>query len=346
MNARWWIFALGTVCLGVGGLSFALARWLRPPPPQPEVVERSAGNVFLEPGRPESWYVQERFTFVNAHPRQTAVLHEKQRSCGCATCEIVPATVAPGDAAQIALRFGVPYLRGQRREWALIGTDLDTYPQFLVSVSASIYPRLDVRVLAADNAQAGQQLARVEVVAYQPAAEPVHRLSLRVASEAVEIRPLESARVEIRESVRKLSRAWSLRLVPERHSVADATDAVLVATYGPWRQQCPIPWHWQRPIEVAPSTLLLQPLKARSASSEVTLTSSNAFAIVSAAAIHGIEVDYVPNLASTSHTLKICAQGDSSADKVRKELLVIETTHPEQPTITIPVYVLLAAPQP
>jgi hypothetical protein len=123
-------------------------------------VERSAGNVFLEPGRPESWYVQERFTFVTAHPRQTAVLHEKQRSCGCATCEIVPATVAPGDAAQIALRFGVPYLRGQRREWALIGTDLDTYPQFLVSVSASIYPRLDVRVLAADNAQAGQQLAR------------------------------------------------------------------------------------------------------------------------------------------------------------------------------------------
>ena len=345
---RRYVAALLALALVAPGLIARLSVRSRAAPERvPRTLEADVGAVFLEPARPEAWGASYQFEFTNPSRDATARLRLLHNSCGCASCLIEKAELAPGERSRIQLAMSVPYSRQERREWAIIETGLAEEGQIIVALAASFYPRIAIEMepLPETPAKPGStQTLRVTSTAYQPAKEKPARVRLVCTYPGARVRAAGPAEVVERGQVRRVVRRWQVELSESAAEGAslgeEGSDGKLAATYGRWRAVRDLPWRQKTPITASPGRVVLQPEAGGVAAVEVLLASQQAFAILGIEAAEGLSVRYTDSGAASRHALAVEAAWDASAGLARKGQVVITTDHRLQPRVVLPVYVL------
>jgi hypothetical protein len=306
------------------------------------------GEVYLEPARPQQWNAVAEFAFTNASSEQHARLHVRHKSCGCGVVEIERPQLAPGAKSRIRVGFSAPYARQERAESVRIATGLADYPDFVVTVKASLCPRLLLEMQGPPHVSVpweGEARVRATTIAYQPAREPQRAFRLNVRGPGITARSLGQPRSALYGQMRKEWQEWEVTIAAQRgNGASDAVgtyqELVLEAAYGEWSIRNAIYWRVQPWIIAEPRELFFMAGSAERTQAALRLVADEPFAILGADAPEGLEIEPGRCCEQKEHTLVVrCVQPPGSAATSVKEI-VLHTSHSRQPLVRVAVYTL------
>lgn len=332
-----WLTASALVCLPMPGCSGH---------PQPPVqFEHYLGDVFLEPETVPR--VEHRFIFTNRSKTQTAHLDVRGTSCGCSELIVECPEVPAGGQTGLVLRIRPNYAAELRTESARVATGLREMPFFIVSLSASIYPRLEIRAGLQRSVSVpwgGKATVPVTAVAWQPQREPAAELSAALRHGIAKLRPAGAERVTIKGGVRRVQRRWELELASDVEQAQQSTHEgygdVLIVRYGRRELRRDVRWSEEPLIRANPPTVFLRSGVHSLEQALIRLTSETPFAITDLEHGDALTVDSASRGRATEHRLQVRLAASSGLHRATVGSLVVSTDHPLQRKVVVRVCII------
>ncbi|MCL6504604.1 MAG: DUF1573 domain-containing protein [Pirellulales bacterium] len=313
--------------------------------PTPQHFEYYLGDVFLEPETVPR--VEHRFLFTNSSADQVARLQVRSTSCGCSQVEIGREAVPPGGQTGITLRIRPNYAPEYRAESALIATGIKEFPLVVVTVSASVYPRLELRGNVQGTIQVpwgGTREVPVTAVAWQPKQAARGELQIHLRDQRAELSPVGVQRETTKRGVRRVERRWMLKLASRPEEAQQSTHEgyrdLLTVTYGQWALKHDIRWVEEPLIRAEPPRVFLRAGVEAFEHAELRLTCDRPFAILGVQAADDFSVEVASYGTAAQHVLHVRPLARRGSQRARLGSLIVSTDHQQQRRVVVPVCIL------
>ena len=303
------------------------------------------GDVFLEPGVVPR--VEHRFVFTNHAADRTAKLELRSTTCGCSEVTIERPRVPPGEQSGLHLRIRPNYAPEYRTESARIATGLDELPFFIVTLSASVYPRLELR---ADLQRrhtvewGGTRSSPVTAVAWQPRHERPGTFTATLEWGVASLRPDGAQREDLLRGVRRMERRWRLVLPSNieqaQQSAHEGYRDRLIVRYAGRELKQEVKWVEEPLIRAEPPRLFLAANVDSMKEAKLRLVGNTPFAIVGLEHPATLAVDGMDKGQAAEHVLRLRLVRSAGTRRATLGTLVVTTDHKFQRRVVVPVCVL------
>ena len=309
------------------------------------VLEAEAGPVLVG-GTPVE--VSHVFSITNPSTDSMMALSLAEKSCTCIDAVVQNKHVEPGETGKVTLTTAVGSGETEKPLSAVFETGLVEVPRAVLHLQCRALPKLSYECSmppGLNTWQSGSNSFELVATAHSRSTEPADEITLVSEHEAILVEGIEStARQQLSNGLSQRSARFICRI-----DDLDAGKSNVGKNYfGQLRLKgngetaiVPLQWGCTPPVEVSPAVLLIEPEAGELQHLEFSLTSTTPFTIISVLSpetklIVPADVYGRSPMASHAVTLGIASPGETATNMS----ICIETNHPKQRKVVIPLCVL------
>lgn len=313
--------------------------------------EADLGFVFAlaDPGK----MVDVRHVFTISNPfGEPMQLQTVYSSCGCTSAKVRTPKIGPGESGEVEVTVEAPAISDSVRETVELATGIAGEPPIILSLAATIVPRLEVAEFAPGPIpvrRGAKAKFSFRVSGRQPADEPAARLVMQgpLPPELVEAE-LGDEDERVMNGVRYVRGKVDVQVQwpGERSGAPDAVrQAALEFRFGDARLKQTIRWARAVSIAPTPASVFFGTESAKSRSRVVRLEAPRAFSITRIDSTSDeIWAKCDSTGPATTHSVTIGRRSVESpaanGPKARTQEIVVVTDDLDEPEVVIPVWVL------
>ena len=317
--------------------------------PDNHVLSHDMGAIFLDPNDPASWEVRHDFVFRNPSAKHTAKLEIQGQTCRCGERIVHVRDVPPGEEAIITLAYPLRLENEKRRESVLLATGLREMPHIVVSLAAEGFPRLAISPDPVPNLRVrpGRTTTfEVTARAYRSEAELATALQPSVEGAGlslVSVRREETVVVAegVVRDVASLVVAMSLADGNKLVQTDQAGAGILEVRHGNHRLRRGVRWSVYHVIRAVPNRLVLRSSPRSAEPTVIRLTAEEPFTLSGVYAEDpAFDCSQLTEGSRTEHLIAVDVVSMPDGAQTTTSVLRVETDHPEQQFLEIPVILL------